>query len=417
MKKYGWMLAVLIWSAAVANAQPRIGGIWNGKLNAGMQKLEIVFHFVESAEGECEAWMNVPAQGVKGIRARIKVLTADSVNLEVPLIQAAYAGRLDGDRIRGIFIQRGWPMPLELEPGDVAPLQRPQEPAEPYPYRTREVQVHNPEADVWLSATLTYPVGHEEGKSVPLAVMVTGSGSQDRNEELFGHKPFLVIADYLARRGIATLRYDDRGTGRSGGTPTGCTSEDYAADAACGVRLMKESGEFSRVGVLGHSEGGMIAFMLAARGEADFVVSLAGPGIPGDTLLAEQQNAILRSRGILAQSTAAGVRRQAQQEKTMQNEWMAFFLDYDPRPDLERITVPVMAVNGSNDLQVLPASNLRTIRELLSDKNAQNLFREYPDLNHLFQHCTPETAMDYYNIAETFSEEVMQDIAAWINGL
>ena len=189
----------------------------------------------------------------------------------------------------------------------------------------------------------------------------------------------------------------------------------FAEDAACGLSWLKSSGKFNQVGILGHSEGGLIAFMLGAEGKADFLVSMAGPGIKGDSLLVEQQNALFKLKGIPSNVSVSTLRKSMATQPG--NVWLEYFMDYDPRPDLERITIPVMAVNGSNDMQVLSDSNISAIRNCLFGKNSKNLIKVYPGLNHLFQHCEPASSMDYYKIEETCSPEVLRDIAAWINSL
>ena len=406
------MLTVLM--ASISNAQ-EINGTWKGVLNAGNQKLEIVFHFNHQKDGNSTAEMDVPAQGALGIPVNLKLLSTDSVSLEVLALLMAYTGKLTDGTIKGTFNQFGRPFPLDLKPGEAAKPNRPQEPELPLGYNTKEVTFANQDAGVSLSGTLTYPVGYTSDKKVPVVIMVTGSGAQNRDEEVFGHKPFLVMADYLAKQGIASLRYDDRGVGKSTGSQAGCTSADFAADAESGLSWLENTGKFSRIGVLGHSEGGMIAFMLGAEDKANFIVSMAGPGIKGDTLLAEQQNAILKLRGVPSTMTVKTLRESmAVQPK---NAWLEYFMDYDPQTNLSKITVPVMAINGSNDVQVLPDSNLGAIRKYLSGKNKKNLIKEYPGLNHLFQHCEPDKAMDYYKIEETCSLEVLQDIADWIKSL
>lgn len=408
------LLALAIIGTSVSYAQ-EINGNWGGILHIGNQKLEIVFHFNQSADGNKSATMDVPAQSALGIPLTLKLLTVDSVSVEAAAIQVSYTGKLSDGTISGTFKQYGISFPLELTPSEAAGPNRPQEPKGTTDYRTEEVTFTNTEAGISLAGTLTYPVNYTPGRKVPVVIMVTGSGAQNRDEEIFGHKPFRVIADYLARQGIASLRYDDRGVGASEGSQAGCTSADFAQDAASGLQWLKASGKFSQTGVLGHSEGGLIAFMLGAEGKADFLVSMAGPGIQGDTLLAEQQNAILRQKGIPSNASAQTVRETMATQPG--NAWMEYFMDYDPQHDLERITVPVMAINGSLDLQVLPGSNLSAIQDHLANRNPKNLIREYPGLNHLFQHCEPATAMDYYGIEETCSPEVLQDIADWIKGL
>lgn len=409
--KIGIVLAILL--PALLQAQ-EINGPWKGILDAGGQKLEIVFSLSRDKDGNAVASMDVPAQSAKGIPVTVNFMSSDSVSLAVSQIQMQYTGKLKDGRIQGTFTQMGRSFPLDLESGVILSPERPQEPHAPFPYRTEEVVFINSADGIDLAGTLTYPEGYSSKGGFPIAVMVTGSGGQNRDEEVFGHKPFLVIADYLARNGIATLRFDDRGTGKSGGNQSGCTSEDFKRDAESAIEYLRKRGGFGKTGVIGHSEGGMIAFMLGASGKVDFIVSMAGPGIKGDTLLVEQKNAIYRLNGIPARTDVAQTR---QEIRSSGNAWLEYFMDHDPRENLRKISVPVMAINGGNDMQVIAESNLASIRNMLSGKNSRNLIKEYPDLNHLFQHCTSDTAMDYYEIRETCAPEVLQDIADWINSI
>ena len=282
---------------------------------------------------------------------------------------------------------------------------RPQNPQPPFPYLTTEVTFTNDSAGATLSGTLTMPI---DAKCVLL--MVTGSGQQNRDEEILGHAPFAVIADRLARSGIATLRYDDRGVGEStGGDLMSATTRDFADDAAAGIEWLRQSARFEKVGVLGHSEGGEIAFMLGADGLVDFIVSLAGPGVPGDSILLEQNRAIY---GELAAGLTIDDIRNAPQ--IQQIPWYRFFIDYNPQQDLARITCPVMAVNGDKDCQVSAAMNLGAIGRTLP-ASERHLIKSYPGLNHLFQHCGTGMVDEYGAIEETFSEEVINDIIAWVN--
>jgi pimeloyl-ACP methyl ester carboxylesterase len=245
-------------------------------------------------------------------------------------------------------------------------------------------------------------------------IMVTGSGPENRDEEVAYHKPFAVIADRLARAGIATLRYDDRGVGQSvGGETKHTTSLDVAEDATAGIEWLRAQKRFKKVGLLGHSEGGLIAFMLAARQEADFIISLAGPGVKGDTLLAAQANRIMQLSGMPASTTVAALR---QQQAVQQVPWMKWFIDYDPSDDIRQTHCPVFALNGDNDSQVISAQNLTAIRRLLPP-SSMNLVKEYPSLNHLFQHSTTGLPTEYRQIEETISPEVLQDIAQWLKSL
>ena len=284
---------------------------------------------------------------------------------------------------------------------------RPQTPQPPFPYQTEEVAFTNENAEATFCGTLTLPKGANT-----VMLMVTGSGQQNRDEELFEHKPFAVIADYLARHGIATLRYDDRATGKSvGGDVKDATTKDFADDALAGIEWLRQNKRFKKVGIIGHSEGGLIAFMLGALDKVDFIVSLAGPAVRGDSLLLEQNKALLgdKAKGLTIESVRSNV-------SALQKSWYNFYIDYDPQPDLARIACPVMAVNGSKDLQVVASQNIPALRRLLT-KNGQNVIKEYPDLNHLFQYCQTGIPTEYGQIEETFSEEVLNDIVEWIQQL
>lgn len=415
-KKLFYFVAALLLDCNIVSSQDLIG-TWRGMLNAGGQKLEIIFHFDKGSDGVSTAKMDVPAQGAKGIPANLSLLTTDSVSLDIKAINMAYSAKLSDGILRGTFKQFGMSFPLNMKPGGPDAVNRPQVPIGPFIYNTEEVSFRNNSADIMLSGTLTYPVGYINIMKPSVVIMVTGSGAQNRDEEVFGHKPFLVIADYLARHGIASLRYDDRGVGKSTGTQAGCTSRDFADDAKCGLKWLRDSGKFGKIGILGHSEGGAIAFMVGTEANlADFIVSMAGPGIKGDTLLVEQQKAILKLKGIPQPNLTVEELRK-EMAKQPKNVWLDYFIDYDPEEDLKKLTVPVMAVNGSNDLQVISKTNLARIQEILSGKNKKNFFKEYPNLNHLFQNCEPDSAIDYYNIEETCSEEVLHDISTWINSL
>ena len=411
MKRVLTIFTALALSAAGLFAQG-ISGVWNGELNLGTTKLAIVFHF---EDGKCT--MDSPDQGAFDIPADVEVISADSVSVSQKDMDAKYHGRLSDGKIKGRFSQRGLSLPLDLVPGNRV-LSRPQTPAGPFPYKTEEVTFTNGEAT--LSGTLTFPEGWNGRKKVPVAIMVSGSGLQNRNEELFGHKPFLVIADYLARRGIATLRYDDRGAGASKGDAANATTEDFMEDAIAGLNMLKDTRKFNKIGVIGHSEGGEIAFMLASRKQVDFLVSLAGPGVQGDSILLLQNINALRKAGYPMTPTKEQIRESIKAQK---NPWLDFFIDYDPLVDIREIRVPALILNGEKDTQVEAAVNVPTIEKNLPRGRKGNYVSKktkvkvYPDLNHLFQHCSTGQAEEYKLIEETISEEVLSDIAAWIRKL
>ena len=405
------MLGVLALAATQSFGQ-QISGPWTGQLDLGAQKLTIVLHFDKDASGKDVCTMDSPDQSAKGIPATLNFISADSVNIAVPSIGMTYAGKLNEGELKGTFSQMGMNLPLDMKPGEVK-HNRPQHPVEPYPYQTKEIAFQNEAANAWFAGTLVYPEGYKVGDKVPVLIMVTGSGAENRDEEVFDHKPFLVIADYLAKHGIASLRFDDRGVGKSTGSMEGATTKDFADDVLAGIEMLRGLKQFSKVGVLGHSEGGSVAFMLGAKQKVDFIISMAGVGAKGDTALTAQANRTYELMGVPMQVNVAQYRAQVAQ---LNSPWLNYFLDYDPIPDIQGTRCPVLAINGDKDVQVVSSLNLKGIEKALP-KNKKTLVKEYPGLNHLFQHCTTGLPTEYAGIEETISEEVLGDIATWINGL
>lgn len=398
----------LLFSWAGAFAQKPIEGDWMGKLNLGPQSLTIVLHVTCDAQGKTECTLDSPDQGAKGIAVETDYCSSDSISVSLASLALSFQGKLKGDEIVGTFTQ-GQSFPLVLKRGEEK-LNRPQNPVAPYPYTTEEVAFKNVADGATLVGTLSYPVGYKKGKT-PVVLMVTGSGQENRDEEIFDHKPFLVIADYLARHGVATLRYDDRGFGKStGGDVEHATTLDFMRDAASGVDFLRTSKQFGKVGVLGHSEGGSIAFMLGAKGKVDFVISMAGIGVKGDTALTAQTNKILELTG---QSMRFSTHQYRMNAIIKRSPWLNFFIDYDPSEDISKTLCPVMAINGSRDIQVISSLNLAGIKAHLKP-NPKNIIKEYPSLNHLFQHCKTGNVSEYRIIEETVSPEVLEDIVRFI---
>ena len=405
------LLSVLTGRAQV-NPTSALVGSWSGQLNVGPMSLTLVLH-LKQADGYVVATLDSPDQGAKGLSAEKEYLSDDSVAIKLDFIGMTYSARLKEGKLDGTFKQNGVEIPLVLAPG-VAERKRPQCPEEPFPYETEEVMFPNVTDFATLAGTLTWPVGYDKKQKPKVLLLVSGSGQQNRDEEIFDHKPFLVIADYLARHGIATLRYDDRDTGKSvGGEVKNATSEDFMRDALAGLDYLRSREAFDKVGILGHSEGGLIAFMLGAQKKVDFIVSLAGPGVKGDTLLAAQGNRILSLSGLPDTLTVEGYR---QQEEVQKLPWLKWFIDYDPSENIRQTTCPVFALNGDRDCQVISSQNLEGIRRLLPAAD-KNLIKEYPVLNHLFQHCTTGLPAEYGQIEETISPEVLQDMVQWLQSL
>ena len=454
MKRIWIILLTLVSFLVAIHAQEIMSSEnWAGVIMLGTQKLNIGFKVKASTDGKYTGTMDVPAQGAKNIPVEITKNDGDSLCISITALRATYKGRkASSESIEGRFTQNGMPFPMNMKPGKVE-LKRPKTPEPPYPYATEEVVFKNEAEGATLSGTLTYPINYlfVPKESVPVVLFVTGSGGQDRNEEIFGHKPFLVIADYLAKRGIASLRYDDRGVGKSTGPTQGVTTMNNLADAEAGIAFLRSLNKFGKVGVIGHSEGGTIAFMLGAKKSVDFLVSLAGSAASGLEVIIGQNKAAMqlqrlppmviedyaKALDILYKDRVA--RKQiANQEQYIENlcknhslslpanfkanlvqcitaggEWITWFLGYHPSGAIRKVTCPTMALNGTLDLQVLSKDNLPVIKANLPH-NEKHLIKEYDSLNHLFQRCTPVTALNYGGIEETISEEVLRDVADWI---
>lgn len=387
-------------------------GSWTGIISVGESSLHIVFNISQDAEGNTVCTMDSPDQSVKGIPAQIVFESSDSISIRISNLGIEYNGKFNGDMICGVYSQLGLELDLDLKNEQIV-YYRPQNPLPPYPYTTEEIEFVNDEANATLSGTITYPVGYIQGKKVPVVVMVTGSGPQNRDSEIYEHKPFLIIADYLARNGYATLRYDDRCVGKSTGRFQAETTKEVAIDAALAVKYLRDTKKFSKIGVLGHSEGGNVAFMLGANKLIDFAITMAGVGVQGDECLYQQGIAIAKQSGQEYQLTKEQLREYL--IGTM-SPWYEFFLGYDPASDISKTTCPVLVMNGEKDLQVIASSNVEAIKGNLP-KNKKSQVKIYPGLNHLFQECTTGLPTEYINIEQTISPIVLEDIAAWLKQL
>lgn len=399
--------------------------------------------FVSFHIGDSTATLDVPDQGAKQIPVSVKRSAFGSIELEVSSINASYKGLWTGKLITGTFTQNGMSFTLPLVPG--APvLRRPQTPVGPFAYVNADVSFSN--GDAVLKGTLTMP--ENCSRQTPVLLMVTGSGLQNRDEEMFGHKPFAVIADAFAKAGIATLRYDDRGFGESTGDVVSCTTEDLKNDAFAGIGLLLE--KFDHVGVLGHSEGGSIALMLAAEGKADFVISLAGMVASGSETLLDQNRRALQMTGMpesetnnycrfLADAYAAvvndmplpspdnyclpaGLKQNAfMLSASLKTPYMKYFLGMNVSDILGSVKCPVMALNGTKDTQVDCDRNLSLLRQGLSggytfaDESSVNVVKAEIGLNHLFQHCRTGEVSEYKEIEETFSPDVLTEMITWLH--
>lgn len=464
MSKLRWSATfVALTAMAVGPLQAQEGtgvvGRWMGTLEVQGTTLRLMFE-VEQGNGGLTAKLTSIDQGNAEIPVESTTATDDTVVFEIPVISGSYRGTLsaDGATIEGTWTQGGNTLPLILERTDAAPppAVRPQHPTEPLPYHVETVSFTNPNGGHLLAGTFTAPEGPGPH---PAVVMISGSGPQDRDETLVGHKPFLVVSDHLTRQGIAVLRFDDRGVGESKGDFASATSADFATDVEAAVSFLKTRADVkaTQIGLVGHSEGGLIAPMVAVESsDVAFIVLLAGPGISGEAILSGQQAAIMRAGG--ADEEAVRKTEQIQEqiyavlreydedmapehldplvrrslEGTVNDEaslaqivpatvqqlnspWFRYFLRHDPATTLERVRVPVLAIVGAKDLQVLPGDNMPAIeRALERGGNPDVELHVLPNLNHLFQHAETGAPGEYQQIEETFAPEALELVANWI---
>lgn len=439
-----WALfATLILSAINVYGQ---SGSWRGELDLGQMELPLVFNFSETASGEKQCTLDSPSQGAKGIPTEVILFTADSISLTCNAIGVSYTGKISTGVIKGRFKQRGFEFPLDLTPDSPIEERRPQPPKPPFPYSVIDTTFTAPDGAV-MGATLTLPL-NAQSRKMPAVVMVTGSGPQNRDEELIDHKPFAVIADCLARNGIASLRYDDRGTGKSAGNFIKSSTFTFKDDAISGIKFLRSVACIGNVGVLGHSEGGTIAFMIGAEDKADFIISLAGMAISGketmmrqnehsldllklpdaekanslklielvfDTIAEQVQKGV--SNPIDIDSLAANnglqvpqlVAQSLKMSQKTRGPWFDTFLTLNPREYLGKVKCPILAVNGEKDTQVYP-DNLSVIQQLVPQAKTMLM----PELNHLMQHAVTGEMAEYGEIRETISTEVLDAVVKFI---
>ena len=441
-----------------APAKPSdIDGTWMGTLDTGTIKLHVVFHILNSANG-LTATMDSPDQGMKSLQTSAVKRDGASLRIEADKLDGVYVGTIAADKssIDGKWTQKGNTFPLALKPvKDEAVLEpkRPQNPVKPYPYRDEDVTYENKIQNVTLAATFTVPQGKGPFSAV---VLITGSGPQDRDETLLGHKPFLILSDYLTRHGIAVLRADDRGTAKSTGDFKTATTADFATDTEAGIAYLKTRPEVDphKIGLIGHSEGAMIAPMIAARNpDVAFIVMMAGSGVSGDQVLVAQREAIAVASGTKPEEAAKYAAKEKEmlalieaekvptekddaalekelrekmagdvpesqiglQIKLLTSPWFRYFLTYDPASALRKVTCPVLVLNGEKDKQVLPEQNLPPIRQALTQAGNKHFeVDELPGLNHLFQTANTGSPTEYAGIEETMSPVALEKINAWI---
>jgi fermentation-respiration switch protein FrsA (DUF1100 family) len=469
----GILMAIMLCGMAFALAAqaepggtktPTLAGAWLGTLKVPMAELRVVFNITANPDGSLSATLDSPDQGATGVPITSISFANGQLTLESKPIQGRYEGTLsaDGSTMDGKWTQAGISLDLPMKRVTEAPKpMRPQEPKKPYPYIDEEVTYQNAKAGIILAGTLTMP---RTGSPFPAVLLITGSGSQDRDETVFGHRPFLVLADFLTRRGIAVLRVDDRGMGGSKGDTSQATSEDSAQDVSAGIEFLKTRKEIDakRIGLIGHSEGGIIAPMVAVKSaDVSFIVLMAGTGVTGDRIIEGQIARLLTVAGAdqaLIDSTIRAQRRVCEvvqretnpellkqevrkviadtvskldetqkqaigysdafvdmQVTAATSTWFRFFIMHDPTTVLRKVKCPVLAINGELDMQVPAQENLSAIEGALREGgNADFTVRELPGLNHLFQTAKTGAVDEYARIEETMSPRALETIAQWI---
>lgn len=463
MKKIIFFLLSIIFTLSSVTAQ-EITGDWNGVLSIQGMKLRLVFHITKTDAG-FSATMDSPDQGAKGIPMTSAKFENNILTLEHTAAKIVFSGTLDKmGFVTGNFVQGAMTFPLMLTRKEVVveKPKRPQDPKKPYPYNSEDITFINNKDSITLAGTFTYPTGKAK---FPVVILISGSGAQNRDEELMGHKPFLVLSDYLTRNGIAVLRYDDRGSFASTGNFAASTSADFARDVEAAIQYLKTRKEINakKIGLIGHSEGGLIAPMVASRSkDVAYIVMMAGPGISGAEILLRQQELIGRANGIkeedIAETKATNssiykfideientdslrnaltsfVKTEMQKKTKLPSEkaaqemaenqiaqimspWMLYFMRYNPAPTLEKVKCPVLAINGSKDLQVPAEINLQTIEKSLKKAgNKKYVVKELTGLNHLFQECKTGSPNEYAEIEQTISPLALETMLKWIKGL
>ena len=446
-----------------------IKGFWQGTLAISAVELRLIFRIGKQEDGSLKAFLDSPDQGARDIVVSSLEVDGMKVIFHVAAVGGRYEGQLKtANEMEGRWFQSGQSWPLQLHRVEEIPKTiRPQHPQKPFLYQEEEVTFVNKPAEITLAGTLTYPEG---SGPFAAAVLISGSGPQDRDETVFEHKPFLVVADHLTRNGLAVLRFDDRGVGKSTGKFASATSADFAGDVQAAVEFLKTRPEIdpARIGLIGHSEGGIIAPMVAAKDNSiAFIVLIAGPGLPGDELLLLQSSYILQASGVSAdmvqllntynrqiydivinepvdslarkvlqqQSTNFWQNLQEKQKIELQDmgvqpeqidmtinqilsPWFRFFIAYDPAQDLREVRCPILAVIGEKDLQVPPKENISRLKQIFQENGHHNFqLQELPGLNHLLQTADTGLPAEYSKIEETMAPAALELISDWIRNL
>jgi len=449
---YTFLLTIVLSSITLAQD---ITGDWHGELKFQGNSLGINFR-INTTENGFASTMDVPLQGVEGYKSDATTYIDSLLTIQIKELGIHYQGKLAlKDTIFGNFSQNGMSFKLNLKRGNNLP-NRPQEPKPPYDYVIKEVSYKSTSDDVVLAGTLNLPKG--DGP-FPAVLLLSGSGPQDRNSSIFGHKPFLLLAHELTQSGIAVLRFDERGVGESGGRTSEMTMATQMGDAQAGINYLLSNNQINRtkIGLLGHSLGGILAPKLAIENDIDFLVLLAAPGVNGDAMMLKQRKDLLKLRGAtdkqiegtngmlaslyseLRKSSLEGEALKSELQKKLaikyettipekelneivnsivDNEELMAILKSSPANYFKKISCPVLALNGSKDFQVSAKENLAAIEKALSDGgNTEIETHELEGLNHLFQDSDTGDISEYQLIEQTMSPEVLRLITEWVSNI
>jgi len=431
-------------------SQAQIEGTWSGNIEIPNNNLPLVIH-IKNQNNELKAAFDSPNQGAFDIPIPEINFTNNVLTFKFPAMLISYEGKLENNLIKGTFTQSGQSFPLNLSKGEFK-INRPQEPKAPFGYKTEDVKFLNKKDNIKLAGTLTMP---NEGGKFPAVILIAGSGANDRNEELFNHKPFMVIADYLTKNGYVVLRYDKRGVSESEGDFSQATTLDFATDAEAGIDFIKtlKNVDQNKIGIIGHSEGGMVAQMIAAKNnKIDFVISMAGPGIENDKLMLIQKKQIEKNLGYnedevndnqklfgniydIMKKNISNEEAEKEIRTLLKNNpkfkdsdendlksltqlphsvWFREFIKYNPENNLKKIKAKTFVINGEKDVQVTSKVNLDGWKKGLAH-NKKASFKSYPNLNHLFQESETGMPNEYGSIETTIEPYVLEDILNWLN--
>lgn len=459
MKKFTTLFFLLVSTLVFAQD---VTGTWYGVFSFPGGKIRLNLHITKTATGFTGTF-DSPDQGAKDVPLNSVAFENNTLAFTAPAANLDYKGTLENNAIKGNLLVNNQQMPLDFSREEIkAPkVLRPQEPVKPYPYVTEDVTFKNEKAGITLAGTLTLP--KKEG-NFPAVILITGSGAQNRDEEILGHKPFLVLADFLTKNGIAVLRYDDRGVAKSTGNFETATTQDFATDTDAAFQYLKTRKEInkSKIGLIGHSEGGSVAPIVAVKNpDVAFIVLMAGPAIAGDEQMMLQNYMLGKANGMPEEELTklGGINRQIYdvikqetntdimqtklhtvfttelkplfvskgipqkdidqyikiQTTELTSPWYVSFIKHDPAPVLEKVKCPILAINGDKDVQVAPMANLNAIKRIAEKSgNKKVTTKQLPGLNHLFQESEKGLPSEYGEIEQTISPVALNEISGWI---